>query len=546
MPFLLSFVVEVADTLSRIVFRSFSLSLLLLAASGTIRAQAQDPFTQNRLPDLGMMPESHEGEKHFAEMAKAFGEASMKNNDLDTGEQARQFAFGQVRDVVSEQVNQQLESWLSAWGSASVDINVDNEGHFNGSRGSWFIPLQDKQRYLTWSQLGLTQQTDGLVSNIGVGQRWAQDGWLLGYNTFYDNLLDENLQRAGFGAEAWGEYLRLSANYYQPFADWQTHTATLEQRMARGYDINAQMRLPFYQHINTSVSLEQYFGDSVDLFDSGTGYHNPVALKLGLNYTPVPLLTMTAQHKQGESGVSQNNLGLTLNYRFGVPLKKQLAASEVAQSQSLRGSRYDTPQRNSLPTMEYRQRRTLTVFLATPPWDLTPGETVALKLQVRSVHGIRHLSWQGDTQALSLTAGTDTRSTEGWTIIMPAWDHREGAANRWRLSVVVEDEKGQRVSSNEITLALTEPFITMPDEKDTFLMYPDGGLHARFQLHFLEHMFHVHFDRTFGDIQTSGNHLIWQSLRNELQNIALTRGELRYIAIGGGAVGPQAGRQYRR
>lgn len=77
-------------------------------------------------------------------------------------------------------------------------------------------------------------------------------------------------------------------------------------------------------------------------------------------------------------------------------------------------------------------------------------------------------------------------------------------------------------------------------------MHPDGGLHARFQLHFLEHMFHVHFDRTFGDIQTPGNHLIWQSLRDELQNIALTRGELRYIAIGGSAVGPQAGRQYRR
>lgn len=68
-------------------------------------------------------------------------------------------------------------------------------------------------------------------------------------------------------------------------------------------------------------------------------------------------------------------------------------------------------------------------------------------------------------------------------------------------------------------------------------MYPDGGLHARFQLHFLEHMFHVHFDRTFGDIQTPGNHLIWQSLRDELKNIALTRGELRYIAIGGSAVG---------
>ncbi|MDI4745948.1 hypothetical protein MJL33_30820, partial [Salmonella enterica subsp. enterica serovar Kentucky] len=48
-------------------------------------------------------------------------------------------------------------------------------------------------------------------------------------------------------------------------------------------------------------------------------------------------------------------------------------------------------------------------------------------------------------------------AANNYEIIMPAWEHREGAANRWRLSVVVEDEKGQRVSSNEITLALTEP-----------------------------------------------------------------------------------------
>ncbi|MEN1550948.1 inverse autotransporter beta domain-containing protein, partial [Pseudomonas aeruginosa] len=90
---------------------------------------------------------------------------------------------------------------------------------------------------------------------------------------------------------------------------------------------------------------------------------------------------------------------------FGVPLKKQLSAGEVAESQSLRGSRYDNPQRNNLPTLEYRQRKTLTVFLATPPWDLKPGETVPLKLQIRSRYGIRQLIWQGDTQILSLTPG---------------------------------------------------------------------------------------------------------------------------------------------
>ncbi|HAT2780045.1 YchO/YchP family invasin [Citrobacter koseri] len=467
--------------MSRIVYRPLSLCILLLLAGGTASAQssfiqqAENPFDNNQdgLPDLGMTPESHEGEKQFAEMVKAFGEASMTDNGLDTGEQARQFAFGQVRDAVSEQVNHQLESWLSLWGNASVDLRIDNEGSFTGSRGGWFIPWQDNTRYLTWSQLGLTQQDDGLVSNVGIGQRWARDGWLLGYNTFYDNLLDENLQRAGFGAEAWGEYLRLSANYYQPFASWHEQTTALEQRMARGYDVTAQMRMPFYQHLNTSVSVEQYFGERVDLFDSGTGYHNPVAVKLGLNYTPVPLVTVTAQHKQGESGVSQNNLGLNLNYRFGVPLNKQLSASEVAESQSLRGSRYDNPQRNNLPTMEYRQRKTLTVFLATPPWDLQPGETVPLKVQIRSRHGVRHVTWQGDTQALSLTAGAKADSAEGWTIIMPAWDSSEGATNRWRLSVVVEDEQGQRVSSNEITLSLTEPFMAMPDNDPRWKLLPE-------------------------------------------------------------------------
>ncbi|MEG2042078.1 MAG: inverse autotransporter invasin YchO, partial [Hafnia sp.] len=98
--------------MSRILSCRFSLLLLLPLAGGTASAQssfihqAENPFDNNSdgLPDLGMAPESRAGEKHFAEMVKAFGEASMIDNGLDTGEQAKQFAFGQVRDTVSEQV----------------------------------------------------------------------------------------------------------------------------------------------------------------------------------------------------------------------------------------------------------------------------------------------------------------------------------------------------------------------------------------------------------------------------------------------------------
>lgn len=452
-----------------------SLAGSVTAAPNTFVEQAQNPFDNNNdgLPDLGLARPTGEGEKHLAEMAKAFGEASMTDNGLTTEEQARLFAFGQVRDVVSEQVNQQIESWLQPWGNASVDLLVDQEGNFTGSHGSWFIPWQDNNRFLSYSQMGLTQQENGLVGNAGVGQRWIAGNWLVGYNTFYDNLLDENLQRAGVGAEAWGEYLRLSANYYHPLASWRNATALEEQRMARGYDVTARAWLPFYHHLNTSVSFEQYFGDNVDLFHSGTGYHNPLAVNLGLDYTPIPLLTFTAAHKQGESGVSQNNLGLKVNYRFGVPLKKQLSASEVAASRSLRGSRYDPVERQNLPVMEFRQRKTLSVWLATPPWDLKPGETVMLKLQIRSAHGVRQLHWQGDAQALSLTSPANANDSDGWSIIMPAWDDSEGASNRWRLSVVVEDEKGQRVSSNEITLALTEPLLAAPADDPRWNLLPE-------------------------------------------------------------------------
>ncbi|VFS41433.1 protein YchO [Enterobacter cancerogenus] len=243
--------------------------------------------------------------------------------------------------------------------------------------------------------------------------------------------------------------------------------------MARGYDVTAKAWLPWFHHLNTSVSFEQYFGDSVDLFNSGTGYHNPMAVNLGLDYTPVPLVTISAAHKQGESGVSQNNLGLKLNYRFGVPLAKQLSAGEVAATRSLRGSRYDPAERNSLPVMEFRQRKTLSVYLATPPWDLKGGETVMLKLQIRSTHGIRQLHWQGDTQALSLTSPANSTSSDGWSIIIPAWDAREGATNRWRLSVVAEDKDGQRVSSNEITLTVVQPLVVMPDDDPRWKLLPD-------------------------------------------------------------------------
>jgi hypothetical protein len=72
-------------------FRVANVDLLLLLAGVPARAlQRNTAFSANAaLPDLGIAPQVDDDARHFAEVAKKFGEASMSDNGLTTGEQAR-------------------------------------------------------------------------------------------------------------------------------------------------------------------------------------------------------------------------------------------------------------------------------------------------------------------------------------------------------------------------------------------------------------------------------------------------------------------------
>lgn len=410
------------------------------------------------LPSLGNPNDSDEWNKRLASIAKSIGEASQNAESSTTfGQQAGVWAFNHFRDEVASRVQSEGQSLLSPYGNAQLDLMVDMQGNFTGTGGDLFSTLADEQSHLTFSQLGVRDTSDGLVGNVGLGQRWVTPEWLLGYNAFLDRSFAIGQQRASLGTEAWNENLRFSANYYHPLGGWKNSGDTQQQRMARGYDITTQSYLPFYRQLGVSLSWEQYLGNNVDLFHSGNRYHNPSALSLGVSYTPVPLVTLSATHKTSSAGETQDQLGLKLNYRFGVALSKQLQANNVAEARSLRGSRYDRVTRSDTPVLEFRQRKTLSVFLATPPWQLTPGESLPLKLQIRHSNPIKAVSWQGDTQALSLTPPADNNQPQGWSLIVPAWDNSPGASNEYHLSVTLEDEKQQRVTSNWITLKVQPP-----------------------------------------------------------------------------------------
>ena len=470
--------------------RSLSGALVLLMAGGADSHYAQALTTDTRVADAPFddparfsqqLPELASGagdnsalEQRLAQAIKTIGEASMNSDeDQSLGSEAGQWAFNHFRDEAVKRAETEGQNLLSPYGRASLSLMVDMEGSFDGTSAQLVTPWADNYRYLTFSQVGVQQTDYGLVGNAGLGQRWVAGNWRLGYNAFIDDMLESSQQRGSLGAEAWGDYLRFSANYYQPLSGWRDQTHLTTMRMARGYDITTQGYLPFYRQLGVSLSYEQYLGNNVDLFNSGTLGSNPAAIELGVSYTPVPLFTVTASHKTADTGETQNQFGLKMNYQIGVALSKQLSADNVAAAHSLSGSRYDTVNRNNTPVMEFRQRKTLSVFLATPPWQVQPGETLPLKLQIRNANPIRAISWQGDTQALSLTPPANNVSPQGWSIIIPAWDSTPGAGNEYRLSVTLEDSKQQRVTSNWITLKLVPPVTLQNGEANSFdLMTP--------------------------------------------------------------------------
>ncbi|EIC85879.1 YchO/YchP family invasin [Serratia sp. M24T3] len=424
----------------------------------------------NALPDLGSSlnknpaAKSQAFETKVATTLKQFGEDSTASGSDDPlREQAETLALEQAARLVK----QETTSLLSPLGTTTINFDVSG-GNLSGSSATLLSPLYASKSLLTYSQVGIQHQSGADVGNFGLGQRWSTGAWMLGYNAFIDDDFVSDLKRGSVGAEAWTDYLHLSANYYQPLSGYNAESqgsATM-RRMASGYDIRTKAYLPFYRQIGATLSYEQYRGDRVDLFGDGNYQSNPSALSLGVNYTPVPLFTVSAERQQGQSGDNQDLVQLSLTYKLGVPLNQQLSPNYVAEAHSLRGSRFDAVDRNNIPVMEFRQRKTLSVYLATPPWTLQGGESLPLKLEIHAVNKIQALSWQGDTQALSLTSAKSNSDADGWTVIVPKWDDSPGASNSYRLSVTAVDSKQQNVTSNWITLNVSPPLSAYPQQDD--------------------------------------------------------------------------------
>lgn len=346
----------------------------------------------------------------------------------------------------------EVQNWLNQFGTARVSISTDEHFTLQDSELDLLLPLYDGKEHLWFTQLGGRRYDERNMVNAGLGYRYFSDSWMWGTNVFYDEQISANHhKRLGVGTEMGWDYLKLSANGYFRLSDWMASKeySDYDERVANGFDIRANGYLPAWPQLGTTLVYEQYYGDSVGLFsdDEDDRQKNPHAITVGLNYTPVPMMTLGVNQKFGKGGKNDTQVNLGVSWTPGVPLSTQLDPDQVALRRSLLGSRMDLVDRNNNIVLEYRKQDLISLGL--PP-ELTgaEGEKQTVTAKVKTKYGLEKIDWQGDEFFRQGGKIADTSSPEQVVLTFPAW--KNGSANTYVLSAVARDKKGNASNTSQM------------------------------------------------------------------------------------------------
>lgn len=423
-----------------------------VAASGADNSASANDESHSSLPDLASESAKKEEQenkgKSFKEQgADYFINSATQGFDNLTPEALESQARSYLQNQITSSAQSYLEGVMSPYGKIRTSLSVGEGGDLDGSSLDYFIPWYDNQSTLFFSQISAQRKEDRTIGNFGLGVRQNVGNWLLGGNAFYDYDFTRGHRRLGLGTEAWTDYLKFSGNYYHPLSDWKDSEDFdfYEERPARGWDIRMESWLPFYPQLGAKLVYEQYYGDEVALFGTDNLQKDPHAVTLGLEYTPVPLVTVGTDYKAGTGDSNDFSVNATVNYQIGTPLAAQLDPENVKIQHSLMGSRTDFVDRNNFIILEYREKDPLDVTLwlkadATNEHpecviEDTPEAAVGLEKCKWTVNAlINHhykiisASWQAKNNAARTLVMPVVKAnvlTEGnnnsWNLVLPAW-----------------------------------------------------------------------------------------------------------------------------
>lgn len=374
-------------------------------------------------------------------------------------------AANMARGWASSQASGAMTDWLSRFGTARITLGVDEDFSLKNSQFDFLHPWYETPDNLFFSQHTLHRTDERTQINNGLGWRHFTPTWMSGINFFFDHDLSRYHSRAGIGAEYWRDYLKLSSNGYLRLTNWRSAPELdndYEARPANGWDVRAEGWLPAWPHLGGKLVYEQYYGDEVALFDKDDRQSNPHAITAGLNYTPFPLMTFSAEQRQGKQGENDTRFAVDFTWLPGSAMQKQLDPNEVAARRSLAGSRYDLVDRNNNIVLEYRKKELVRLTL-TDPVTGKSGEVKSLVSSLQTQYALK--GYNVEATALEAAGGKVVTTGKDILVTLPAYRFTSTPEtdNTWPIEVTAEDVKGNLSNREQSMVVVQAPTLSQKD-----------------------------------------------------------------------------------
>lgn len=374
-------------------------------------------------------------------------------------------AANMARGWASSQASGAMTDWLSRFGTARITLGVDEDFSLKNSQFDFLHPWYETPDNLFFSQHTLHRTDERTQINNGLGWRHFTPTWMSGINFFFDHDLSRYHSRAGIGAEYWRDYLKLSSNGYLPLTNWRSAPELdndYEARPANGWDVRAEGWLPAWPYLGGKLVYEQYYGDEVALFDKDDRQSNPHAITAGLNYTPFPLMTFSAEQRQGKQGENDTRFAVDFTWQPGSAMQKQLDPNEVAARRSLAGSRYDLVDCNNNIVLEYRKKELVRLPL-TDPVTGKSGEVKSLVSSLQTKYALK--GYNVEATALEAAGGKVVTTGKDILVTLPAYRFTSTPEtdNTWPIEVTAEDVKGNLSNREQSMVVVQAPTLSQKD-----------------------------------------------------------------------------------
>lgn len=198
------------------------------------------------------------------------------------------------------------------------------------------------------------------------------------------------------------------------------------------------------------------------LFDKDDRQSNPHAITAGLNYTPFPLMTFSAEQRQGKQGENDTRFAVDFTWRPGSAMQKQLDPNEVAARRSLAGSRFDLVDRNNNIVLEYRKKELVRLTL-TDPVTGKSGEVKSLVSSLQTKYALK--GYNVEATALEAAGGKVVTTGKDILVTLPAYRFTSTPEtdNTWPIEVTAEDVKGNFSNREHSMVVVQAPMLSQKD-----------------------------------------------------------------------------------